>query len=318
MGEERPLELNGKKYISAKRAAMNFGYSTDYIGQLSRGGKIDSVRVGRDRFIEIESLSRYVEGLSKQDIITEDISSDLEERIVPIKKISEPVEPPENVSGQARVRISPIRDNSPERHVSLRRYFAGALVALVMLMVVGPMFSGDKNLASVGNNGEASAIGSVVGKIDKVYMSFLHKIDRVIVAIWNTLRTKTLALLAPILGDSSESTMVINTSETNGDSLTADLRVDQLRTIVSEQIDKELSKTIDYAEEAKRDSSGMIVAPSTGTITGDEALKKSIASKFSDKVEVSVDPGGESGLIKPIFKNPNDGTYLYVLVPSIK
>lgn len=41
------IEILGVRYIKADDAARLTGYATDYIGQLSRGGKIDGRRIGR-------------------------------------------------------------------------------------------------------------------------------------------------------------------------------------------------------------------------------------------------------------------------------
>ena len=51
--------LEGKQYISAKRAARETGYTSDYIGQLCREGYIKGTIFERARFIEEESLYRY-------------------------------------------------------------------------------------------------------------------------------------------------------------------------------------------------------------------------------------------------------------------
>ena len=54
-----PLNLKGKKFISAKRAAEISGYASDYIGQLSRMGKIEARMVGRTWFVSEESLKNH-------------------------------------------------------------------------------------------------------------------------------------------------------------------------------------------------------------------------------------------------------------------
>ncbi|OGY76898.1 MAG: hypothetical protein A2240_02070 [Candidatus Jacksonbacteria bacterium RIFOXYA2_FULL_43_12] len=58
----------------------------------------------------------------------------------------------------------------------------------------------------------------------------------------------------------------------------------------------------------------LIVVPAEeGTDT--EQLKKEIAKSFSDEVNVLPDESGTSGIIKPIFKEPTDQRYFYVMVP---
>ncbi len=53
------LHLNGKQYVSSKRAAEQTGYARDYIGQLSRSGLIDAERVGGLWYVSMESLHGY-------------------------------------------------------------------------------------------------------------------------------------------------------------------------------------------------------------------------------------------------------------------
>ncbi|MCX6701850.1 MAG: hypothetical protein NTX96_01485, partial [Candidatus Zambryskibacteria bacterium] len=53
------LFFENKKYISAKIAASLSGYSKDYIGQLCRGNKIGSRRVGHVWYVSEEALLKY-------------------------------------------------------------------------------------------------------------------------------------------------------------------------------------------------------------------------------------------------------------------
>ncbi|MCH7530029.1 hypothetical protein IIB50_02850 [Patescibacteria group bacterium] len=50
------LIFGGKKFVSARRASRITGYTKDYIGQLSRADKIEARLVGRNWYIEEESL----------------------------------------------------------------------------------------------------------------------------------------------------------------------------------------------------------------------------------------------------------------------
>ena len=51
--------LDGKEYISSKRASELSGYAQDYIGQLARKGLIAAKRVGGLWFISMQSLTEY-------------------------------------------------------------------------------------------------------------------------------------------------------------------------------------------------------------------------------------------------------------------
>jgi hypothetical protein len=56
------LEISGKRYISTRRAAKEYGYHSDYIGQLIRGKKLVASKVGRSWYVELESLAQYFGG----------------------------------------------------------------------------------------------------------------------------------------------------------------------------------------------------------------------------------------------------------------
>lgn len=57
MSDEMVIE--GKTYISSKRAAQISGYAQDYIGQLARGGAIDGQRVGGLWFVNLDSIQDH-------------------------------------------------------------------------------------------------------------------------------------------------------------------------------------------------------------------------------------------------------------------
>lgn len=64
MTEEVTVE--GKSYISSKRAAELSEYTQDYIGQLARGGYIDAQRVGGLWYISMDSLNEYKQSEGKE------------------------------------------------------------------------------------------------------------------------------------------------------------------------------------------------------------------------------------------------------------
>lgn len=61
----KELVLNGRTYLSTKRAAEITGYTTDYVGQLARGGKIDAQLVGRNWYIDEDSITKHKFGEAK-------------------------------------------------------------------------------------------------------------------------------------------------------------------------------------------------------------------------------------------------------------
>lgn len=61
------LVLDNKKCISSKRAAQLTAYTTDYIGQLCRAEKIDGTLVGRNWYVNEESILNHKKGGRKQE-----------------------------------------------------------------------------------------------------------------------------------------------------------------------------------------------------------------------------------------------------------
>ena len=57
MSEE--MQIDGKSYISSKRASQLSGYAQDYIGQLARKSLIDARRIGGLWYVSMESLEEY-------------------------------------------------------------------------------------------------------------------------------------------------------------------------------------------------------------------------------------------------------------------
>ncbi|MFY9457337.1 MAG: helix-turn-helix domain-containing protein, partial [Candidatus Spechtbacterales bacterium] len=52
--------------MNLNKASRVFGYTQDYLGQLIRGGKIGGTRRGREWFIEISELEKYIKSKSKE------------------------------------------------------------------------------------------------------------------------------------------------------------------------------------------------------------------------------------------------------------
>ena len=65
------------------------------------------------------------------------------------------------------------------------------------------------------------------------------------------------------------------------------------------------------APRAHSELDGVVVMPST---TPEKTLE-AVRSSFSDNVEVTLDKGGRTGIIKPVFKEGVGNTYRFVMVP---
>lgn len=237
---EKPLIINGKTYISSRRAGEIFGYTNDYIGQLARAGKIESTIVGRSRYVDYSSISDYVRiangAIKRLDRnIEAQIAPSISSRsldIIPVAKVVD--ESKTNyASTKDRKLISVHQINSSvivkdiclpvynERRVSLIKVLAGACAVLaVMLFFTGSLF-GDGNfiLSNLGEKfgtttyerfayNEVLAVNSTTFKsildsgteIDMKYLGFLDKVENSIVGFFSNTRSRIAGSIRGLFG----------------------------------------------------------------------------------------------------------------------
>jgi hypothetical protein len=77
------IVLDGKEYVKASKAAQDIGYTTDYVGQLCRSGKIGSRLIGRSWYVSIDELSSHRTGSKRTARIKahEQVQKTLKERL---------------------------------------------------------------------------------------------------------------------------------------------------------------------------------------------------------------------------------------------
>lgn len=102
------LMLSGKRFISSRRIARENGYTSDYIGQLIRGGKIVGQKVGRAWYVEEASFAAYLGSEAPQvpAPIEEAESATTKESVSEVEQEPEPVAAP--VLKEAPVEETPV------------------------------------------------------------------------------------------------------------------------------------------------------------------------------------------------------------------
>ena len=71
------LEINGKILFSIRDAAHATSYSRDYITRLAREGKIFASHVGRQWFVDVDSLQAYAEAVAlEQEVRKQQLSEE--------------------------------------------------------------------------------------------------------------------------------------------------------------------------------------------------------------------------------------------------
>lgn len=85
------LDIQGKKYISSKRASEITGYAKDYVGQLARAGKVPATRVGRSWYVDESAIQEHAGLLVNAETPTPEVKAPPEsEEMVIIQKDTEP------------------------------------------------------------------------------------------------------------------------------------------------------------------------------------------------------------------------------------
>src|SRR3989344_4259832 len=91
------LEISGKRFLSTRRAAKDHRYTSDYVGQLIRGGKVVGKKVGRSWYVSEESLNAYLSGEAIEPMkapvlkVKEVVSEPVVEKAHVEEKVVEPI-----------------------------------------------------------------------------------------------------------------------------------------------------------------------------------------------------------------------------------
>lgn len=109
--------FQGKNYISVKRASEISDYTSDYIGQLCRSGKLDCQRVGRGWFITEDSLMNH-RRLMLQDNANRNRIENIRGRNRP--SLEEPVKVSKNISKSVVSLTRPLKTVTSPNSVSNR------------------------------------------------------------------------------------------------------------------------------------------------------------------------------------------------------
>lgn len=204
--------FEGKKYISIKEASSLTSYSKDYIGQLSRQGKVVSKRLGKKWFVEESSLLNY-----KNTPTTFDFSKNFQgrERIVVVKKVEESKKElimevgtgkrkPPSMAGVAHEIIF-----FPDTNFIAKSL---APIALTMLFVIGLLSLKDSVVGGLSNS--ASVVSSITSPLQTsstlVYNKVNNFVDRAIYSpLFTLFGNKQLTSTAYVLGQRKTKPVIV-------------------------------------------------------------------------------------------------------------
>lgn len=279
--------LEGKIYISARRAAKIINYAQDYIGQLCRAGKLDSKMVGRSWFVTEESLLAHRE--SAVDATQERISKIVQEAQLENIKSQIEVNKSKNTTftyeSEKTPLLPPIVKNAPT-HFSIPKnpiqVFPSPISKNLTASTIS-LFSPTSSLVAL------SLIALIVG----------GSIFTLSILTSNNSRSSSNshASLASVLENTIDN-------------------VAQMFGITLHNPSREIAShsEVNLNSEISSNFNGIGVVPSI-SLTQDEIEKNKIKNSFSDEVTIQPDTSGTSGVITPVFKKTNGDDFVYVLVP---
>ncbi|HLP44266.1 MAG TPA: hypothetical protein VK145_03245 [Candidatus Nanoarchaeia archaeon] len=315
MGSE--LIFEGKKYISASRAGSITGYNSDYIGQLCRKNLLDCRRVGRSWFVSEESLlaHKVTASMTPRGRIPIYQKSDAQvggsSVAVGAATFPQPfagsfgVHPELSYRSfhQAAINFLDRREQERLSGQFARRVVGGLLVVVVLMVFVVPNVIGTTGVIgsfSRGNVGGADI--AIVG----------NKVSESIAFAKN--------YRAELVGTVAYSSHVFTTVGTYLDGVVNNViegtyrrltKINSFIAVTSEKLGQPFGSSND---DQKADRAGFVVVPSGGDDVNRQ-VKEYVENNFSDEAQIIPDASGNSGLIKPVFKNQSDQEYLYVMVP---
>lgn len=303
------ITIDGKIYISSRRAAEMSRYSNDYIGQLSRAGKVNARMMGRTWFVDQESLMSHKRSSEEAfQARCKNASREQKERaaypgtpvsgspssaaaVLPMPSYpasnwaftySEDTRPllPEIKKAFSMPASDGARGIHTTTHTSsfrasstsapFQRTVTGALLAVIIVVTVGFIFSTNRaGIAPIISQDQTARAGTAMDTV----LIYIHGIyDRASDALAG-------------LFSSQPHTVARN-----------------VQTPAQEPV---APTTLDW--------NGMAVVPSSDAT--DEETEQRIRNSFSDPVTVRANESGTAGVITPVFKKTNSDDFMYVLVP---
>lgn len=308
---EKEFIFEGKKYISAKRASELYGYNSDYIGQLCRGGLIDGRMLGRSWFVLEDALIAHKEAAPKKP------RGRLPRNFIALKDAA-------NLTGYTTDHISYLCRNSLVECRMVHEKWFVAQESIVSYKAEAEQRQKERADALKQEAVLAQQQAQLEPRVVAVpqarrtfalnNLSFSQKVSAVAIALVIVCAS---ALMIPRVREFG----AVAINGTRASVAEVFLAVESsLRgayhnlSLVSEKLGggQGQSSAGLFADGARP---GIAVVPSSHDPAKDEIVKQYIKDSFSDETRVLPDNSGVSGVIKPVFKKQSDQDYLYVMVP---
>ena len=313
------LVIDGKTFISSRRASEIAVYSKDYVGQLCREGKLVCRRVNRLWWVDEDSIRKHAAETSKSNH-TSFRSADA----VSVRPSRFVQSPRTNRSTKSADAVIAAGKNIP--HLAL-----GGIVTEPTLAIIGE--AGPEAVVPLSGAGFRAAVESIVTDKNShgrpvMYALFPRRIFAV----------GFVFVLAIVIGTALVSISIWNGSKNPSTELSGNLSASVwdgiFNNIASFMVHRSLpvqnkssgSMAVnnssgeasgvpsESAGDLRAPHAGLVVVPSQGSSTNAK-LAQTITNSFSDNVTVTPGSDGTSGVIKAEFRTVAGHDFLYVLVP---
>ena len=334
------LILEGKTYISARRASKVISYAQDYIGQLCRAGKLDCRMVGRSWFVTEASLIAHrdatldvnLEKVSTTPKNTEaviDLGIDTGIENLNIEKIEniktdekEGIENVKQTIKEALKKVALKSDIIPEALPSPFTYESITAPALPPLAKKVPSHFSiptAKFIEQVTPASHARAISYVDASKSVLVIALLAVTGALatftMTPVGSTFTTNLTSSIYSVSQNLIEKTshglgaVTTRIGDYFGQGADVNTQV-AIETPTPTPVSSVTNKTVNT-----ENFSGISIVPSKNSANLDEATKAKIRNTFSDEVVVNADNSGTAGIVRPVFKKAGSDDFVYVLVP---
>lgn len=328
------LILQDKNYISAKRVQELFGYSSDYVGQLCRLGKIEAKMIGRTWFVTEKSIIDHK--LSVNELIRD---KNKEKRKLSKKIYNDSVKNEAHVSYEL---VNPIetsnfthKDGGIVESIAKTEFNIPTTSQVItcdpnrlrLMPNVPELFSlpyfVSESFLIAPNCKKSEFFSPSSAKL--VFTSTLCVLGLFFMFQSIAVNTNTVNQVASKISNDSLSANVLDSSSQfikNSFAFIKSIPTIAKNIFINKSSNIAVENTSSMSDDSAYTSNindvafgGLAVVPSSNSEDKDEAIKNKIKESFSDEVIVKPDNSGTSGIITPVFREAKGSDFIYVLVP---
>ena len=308
------VNLQDKIYLSTKQVHELFGYTSDYVGQLCRAGKLDSKIVGRSWYVTEKSIIDHKSNVGdslkeKAKRVIKPTTSKVSDPI--LTPILTPIVSPVVVESNLLLEVPKIK-STPSHVSSVSSISPASPISFVPQTFAAPEYLSKSFLST------RSYLGYQFN-----YSSNLKKLSLglgvLVIAIIFLFQS---SILNPIFSNQiPKNTSVASVSSASKElvselfSLFSSLPKLAMSIFTNTPDASESLVALKPPEPPPPTFNGLAVVPSTKSLVKDEELKRKIRESFSDEVQVKPDKSGTAGVITPVFRKAKGDDFVYVLVP---